>query len=144
MAKTDQLVEIHATVVETACASESKRQSVSVTSAGLLSAGAALAATNKDFVFVYMIIPVMIISAIWFVTVRFYQKLAEAKWTVVQEIEAQLPCAPFTREWELYKSKQHGFTFGPSTLEQIIPGLIFCGSAAYGLYSLGALLAQLL
>ena len=64
----DQLVELHGTVVETACASESKRQSVSVTSAGLISAGAALAASDKDFLIGYMIIPLMIISAIWFVT----------------------------------------------------------------------------
>jgi len=132
MAKVDQLVEIHATLVETACASETKRQSVSVTSAGLISAGAALAATNKHFVLVYMVIPVMVVSAIWFVTVRYYKQLANAKWTVVHEIEAQLPYAPFKREWELYKARKAPFTFGPSTLEQIVPCLIFLGSAAYG------------
>jgi hypothetical protein len=132
MAKIDQLVAIHATVVETACASEAKRQSVSVTSAGLISAGAALAATNKDFVLIYMVIPVLIISAIWFVTVRFYKQLANAKWAVVHEIERELPCAPFTREWELYKAGKAHFTFGPSTLEQVVPALIFIASAIYG------------
>jgi hypothetical protein len=133
MAKVDQLVDIHATVVETACASETKRQSVSVTSAGLISAGAALAATNKQFVLIYMVIPVMVVSAIWFVTVRYYKQLANAKWTVVHEIEAQLPYAPFKREWELYKACKGRFTFGPSTLEQVVPALIFLASTLYGL-----------
>jgi hypothetical protein len=128
----DQLVDIHATVVDTACASETKRQSVSVTSAGLISAAAAVAATDRNFVFIYMVVPVMIVSAIWFVTVRYYKQLANAKWAVVHEIEAELPYAPFTREWQLYKSKKGWFTFGPSTLEQIVPALIFLASAIYG------------
>lgn len=132
MARIDQLVDIHATVVETACASETKRQSVSVTSAGLISAGAALAATNKQFVLIYMVIPVMIVSAIWFVTVRYYKQLANAKWAVVHEIEAQLPYAPFTREWELYKKCKDRFTFGPSTLEQVVPAVTFVAAAIYG------------
>jgi hypothetical protein len=133
MGKVEQLIHIHATVVETACASETKRQSVSVISAGLISAGAAIAATDKDFVFIYMVIPVMIVSAIWFVTVRFYKQLANAKWAVVHEIEAQLPYAPFTREWELYKAKKARFTFGPSSLEQVAPALIFLASTIYGI-----------
>lgn len=127
-----QLVSLHATVVETACASEAKRQSVSVTSAGLISAGAAVAATDKDFTFVYMIIPVMIVSAIWFVTVRYYQQLAKSKWAVIHEIEERLPYAPFTKEWQLHKANKSFFTFGPSTLEQVLPGLIFCAAAIYG------------
>jgi hypothetical protein len=131
MAEVSHLVEIHATIVETACASETKRQSVSVTSAGLLSAGVALAAANQHFAFEYMILPAMIISAIWFVTVRFYQKLAKAKWEVVKEIETRLPFQPFTREWEIYQKANHKFTFGPSTLEQVIPALIFIGTVAY-------------
>jgi hypothetical protein len=140
----NQLVSLHATVVNTACASETKRQSVSVTSAALISAGAALAATNKHFELAYMLIPVMIVSAIWFVTVRFYKQLANAKWKVVHEIEVKLPYAPFTREWQLYKTQKHRFTFGPSTLEQVIPALIFCSAALYGLALLISFLLPLL
>jgi hypothetical protein len=139
----DQLIALHATVVETACASETKRQSVSVTSAGLISAGAALAASNQDFIFIYIVIPVMVVSAIWFVTVRFYKQLANAKWAVVHEIERELPFAPFRREWELYKGQKARFTFGPSTLEQVVPALIFIASSAYGLIWLGRILIGL-
>jgi hypothetical protein len=138
----DQLVALHATAVDTACASESKRQSVSVTSAGLISAGAAVAATDKDFTFAYMIMPVMIVSAIWFVTVRYYQQLAKAKWLVIHEIELQLPYAPFTREWELYKAKRGWFTFGPSTLEQVIPAIIFIVSGVGGIILLFSALSR--
>lgn len=136
------MIALHATVVETACASESKRQSVSVTSAALISAGAAVAAINDDFEFAFIIIPLMILAAIWFVTVRFYQQLANAKWDVVHEIEAELAYAPFTREWQLYNASKGRFTFGPSTLEQVIPAVVFCASGAYGLWRVtSALLA---
>lgn len=133
MAPSGDLITLHSTLVETACASETKRQSVSVTSAALVSAGAAWLASDRDFIFIYLVVPLMILTAIWFVTVRYYQQLAKAKWAVIQEMEAQLPYAPFTREWQLYKAKKGPFTFGPSTLEQIIPGLIFVASASYGI-----------
>lgn len=133
MAEEDQLLSMHSTLVETACASETKRQGVSVTSAGLISAGAAWVASDRDFVLPYLIIPVMIISSIWFVTVRYYQQLAKAKWDVIHEIEERLCFQPFKREWQLYKNRKKPFTFGPSTLEQVVPALLFVSSLAYGL-----------
>lgn len=132
MDKLSQAVALHGKLVDTACASETKRQSVSVTSAALISAGAAWMASDKDFTFAYLILPLMIVSAIWFVTVRYYQQLAKAKWTVIHEIEEELAFKPFKREWQLYKDHKQGFTFGPSTLEQVIPALIFLASTAYG------------
>lgn len=132
MDKNEQLLAMHSTVVETACASEAKRQSVSVTSAGLISAGVAVFAADKGFPFILLIIPLLIISSIWFVTVRFYQQLAKAKWEVIHEIEQSLPYQPFKREWELYKNTKGPFTFGPSKLEQIIPAAIFIFSFFYG------------
>jgi hypothetical protein len=132
VARSDELIALHSTLVETACASETKRQSVSVTSAALISAAAAWLASDRDFVFIYLVLPLMILTSIWFVTVRYYQQLAKAKWTVIHEIETQLSHAPFTREWELYKARKGRFTFGPSTLEQIVPASIFVASAIYG------------
>jgi hypothetical protein len=128
----EQLLQLHSTIVETACASETKRQSVSVASAGLISAGVAIFASDKDFTFAYLTVPLLIVSSIWFVTVRFYQQLANAKWKVIHELEEHFAYKPFKREWELYKRDKGLFTFGPSTLEQIIPALIFLGTAAYG------------
>lgn len=132
MDKIAQAIELHAKMVDTACASETKRQSVSVTSAALISAGAAWVASDKDFVFSYLIVPLMILSAIWFVTVRYYQQLAKAKWIVIHEIEEELAFQPFKKEWQLYKKNKDPFTFGPSTLEQIVPALVFLITTAYG------------
>ena len=67
MDKHSQAVALHGKLVDTACASETKRQNVSVTSAALISAGAAWVASDKDFVLAYLILPLMIVSAIWFV-----------------------------------------------------------------------------
>ena len=129
----EQLLALHATVVDTACASETKRQSVSVASAGLISAGVAIFASDRGFSFAYLTVPLLIVSSIWFVTVRFYQQLANAKWKVIHEIEGHLVYQPFKREWELYKKNKGAFTFGPSALEQVIPALIFIATAIYGL-----------
>jgi hypothetical protein len=60
--------------------------------------------------------------------------LAKAKWEVIQEIEEKLDFAPFTKEWDIYYSRKDAFTFGPSTLEQIIPGAIFIATLIYILY----------
>jgi hypothetical protein len=128
----EQLLALHATMVETACGSETKRQGVSIASAGLISAGVAIFAADTGFSFAYLIIPLLIISSIWFVTVRFYQQLAKFKWMVIHEIEKGLIYQPFTREWELYKMKKGAFTFGPSTLEQLIPAIIFVATFTYG------------
>jgi hypothetical protein len=99
----------------------------------LISAGIAIFAADKNFSFVYLIVPFLLVSSIWFVTVRFYQELARAKWDVIHDIEKSLAYAPFTREWECFERIKRPFTFGPSTLEQIIPALIFLFSLVYGL-----------
>lgn len=134
MDEREQLLSLHATVVETACSSETKRQSVSVASAGLISAGVAVFAADKEFSFIYLTMPLLIVSSIWFVTVRFYQQIAIAKWQVIHEIEDSLAYQPFKREWHLYKQHKGPFTFGPSTLEQVIPAIIFLATAVYGIY----------
>jgi hypothetical protein len=64
--------------------------------------------------------------------VRYYQQLARAKWDVIHDIEEKLIYAPFKREWECYKRIKGPFTFGPSTLEQIIPAIIFLSSFLFG------------
>jgi hypothetical protein len=133
MGETEQLISMHATLVDTACASETKRQSVSVTSAALISVAAAWVASDKDFERIDLVLPLLILCSIWFVTVRYYQQLAKAKWEVIHEIEDKLAFQPFKREWTIYKERKHPFTFGPSTLEQIIPALIFLASAATGI-----------
>lgn len=132
MDKDSQAIALHGKLVDTACASEAKRQSVSISSAALISAGAAWIASDRDFISVYLVFPLMVVSSIWFVTVRYYQQLAKAKWDVIHEIEDSLAYQPFKREWQIYKAQKRPFTFGPSMLEQIIPALIFCGALAHG------------
>ena len=131
MARADQLLKLHETMVSTACASETRRQNVSVASTGLISAGIAVFASSKNFDFIYLSLPFLVISAIWFVTVRFYQQLARWKWKVVQEIEEELCFQPFTREWALFRECRGILAFGPSTLEQFIPALVFLATLGY-------------
>jgi hypothetical protein len=66
--------------------------------------------------------------------VRFYQQIAYAKWKVVCEIEKELSISPFTDEWNIYRNEKRFFTFGPSNLEQVIPGSIFITTFLYSLY----------
>ena len=131
MDRESQLLSLHSTMVSTACASETRRQGVSVASAGLISGAGALFATGHTTSLIYLTVPLLIVSSIWFVTVRFYQQLAKWKWKVVEEIEVELAAKPFTREWELFKKCRGPLAFGPSTLEQVIPALVFMGTVIY-------------
>lgn len=136
MDETSQLVALHSTVVDTASAAESRRQNISVVSASLISGGLAFLGFDSPLGLEHLVVPLLIISSIWFVSVRFYSKLAKAKWEVIHEIENSLAYRPFTREWELFDQQNPSFKIGPSDLEQIIPALIFLVSAGYGMSSL--------
>lgn len=47
----------------------------------------------------------VIMSLTWFFAIRSYKQLNKAKFSVINEIEKDLPYAYFTREWEMLKSQ---------------------------------------
>ncbi len=100
----------------------------------VISAGIAVFASDANFPFIAIVPPILIVSSIWFITVRYYQQLAAVKWQVIHEIEEKLVFQPFKREWDEFTSRKGCLTFGPSTLEQVVPACIFIAVFAYSVY----------
>ncbi|WP_394866495.1 RipA family octameric membrane protein [Paraclostridium bifermentans] len=67
------------------------------------------------------ILPVLgiIISIVWFSTIKNYSTLNSAKFTVINDIEEELPVEPYKKEWEIIKDNSKYKTL--SKVEQKIP-----------------------
>lgn len=42
----------------------------------------------------------ILLSLLWFLTLRSYRQLSKSKWEVVNAMEEHLPSQPFTKEWQ--------------------------------------------
>lgn len=62
------------------------------------------------------------VCILWLNMIRSYQQLSRVKYDIINEIEAQLPLAPFTHEWDKLKL-EHNYV-GLTKIEKAIP-LIF-------------------
>ena len=62
----------------------------------------------------------LVISIVWFLTVRYFRRLADAKFDVIKKMEASLPVSPFELEHNAYKAKR-GFHIRLTYLEMIPP-----------------------
>lgn len=127
----DHLLHLHSTMVDTITAAENRRQNYSTLSFGLISAGFALFGSDIDIDKIFISVPVLAISITWLVTVRFFAKLAKAKWDVVDEIEEELNVQPFRREWELFRASKSKLDIGPAKLEQFTPILAILTAGSY-------------
>jgi hypothetical protein len=67
----------------------------------------------------------ILFAAAWYVQLLRYQELNRAKFQVIQEMEKDLPRAPYTREWQLMNDPrgdaQHGRFAGLGTIERRVP-----------------------
>jgi hypothetical protein len=61
----------------------------------------------------------IVVCILWLNMIRSYQQLSRVKYDIVNEIEAKLPLAPFTHEWEKLKL-EHDYV-GLTKIEKAIP-----------------------
>ena len=71
---------------------------------------------NKSFL---LSVVGIVVCILWFNMIRSYQQLSRVKYDIVNEIEAKLPLAPFTHEWEKLKL-EHDYV-GLTKIEKAIP-----------------------
>lgn len=71
---------------------------------------------NKSFL---LSVVGIVICILWLNMIRSYQQLSRVKYDIVNEIEAKLPLAPFTHEWEKLKL-EHNYV-GLTKIEKAIP-----------------------
>lgn len=61
----------------------------------------------------------IVVCILWLNMIRSYQQLSSVKYDIVNEIEAKLPLAPFTHEWEKLRL-EHNY-IGLTKIEKAIP-----------------------
>ena len=78
----------------------------------------------------------MALSLTWFVSIRSYRRLNNARFKVIGEMEKRLPFGPYSYEWELLSPR---FLL-LSVIEQFLPGIVFSLFTALLIYALWFLL----
>ena len=134
-------IDIYSVYVQTITANEQRRQALAAFYLSLVAAGIALFASEKITEYVAIVIPISIISMVWFSTIRYFRRLAKAKFKVISELESGFDIKPFAKEWEYYKSGQGRLKIGLTHIELIIPALIFVVSTSYVLYRVYSFIA---
>ena len=141
MTSSDEMLELYKTYVETITANESRRQSISALYVSLIAAAGALLASDTESNEVWIAAAILIVSVVWFLSVRYFARLARAKFDVIERMESTFSFAPFAVEWEQFKSDGASSRLGLSgwtltRFDQVIPGLSAACSCAFLLWSL--------
>ena len=123
MTDADRKLEVYKTFVETIIASENRRQQVSTIYLGMVVAVSTVAGAVEKIELIYPASIVLVLSTVWFLSVRYFRKLAQAKFFVISEIEKDIPIAAFQLEWNKLKS-ENGSQVSLTYLEMSIPVML--------------------
>ena len=131
MTDLDRKLEIYKVYISTITANENRRQQASVVYLGMVAAiVTAVGVVSNKMPLIYPASLIFLISMIWFLTIRYFRKLAKAKFLVVSEIEKDLPIAPFEMEWEILSAGKDN-RISLTHLEMFLPLFIALGCATY-------------
>ena len=77
---------------------------------------------------------ILVIALTWLATLLYFLRLAQAKFTVIKEIEKELVLAPFEHEWKYFKDKGGLFSLSLTHIEMVVPTVAAIASFGYMLY----------
>ena len=129
MTDLDRKLEIYKVFVTTITANENRRQQTSTVYLGMVAAVITAAGVVRDIPLIYPALVILSISVIWFFTIRYFRRLAKAKFAVVSKIEEDLPIAAFDMEWQILSTGKNN-RIGLTHLEMFVPSLIALQSCA--------------
>ena len=130
MTDLDRKLEIYKVFVTTITANENRRQQTSTVYLGMVAAVVTAAGVVRDIPLIYPALVILSISVIWFFTIRYFRRLAKAKFAVVSKIEEGLPIAAFEMEWQILSAGKNN-RIGLTHLEMFVPSLIAASCAVY-------------
>lgn len=123
--------------VQTISANESRRQQLSLGFAAMGAALATAAAAIEDINPLVLAATLLIIAFVWLRSLQYYQRLAWAKFQVIEKLEAGFHFRPFLEEWTAFhgntkerSAKQNSRT-GLSDIEMLVPRMIMLGGLLY-------------
>ena len=107
MTDKEEALELYKTYVDTITANEQRRQQLAAFYLSLVAAGIALLGTIKGIDPLAVLGPMFVIAAVWYATIRYFRRLAQAKFKVIAELESHFTIRPFQLEHRYYKSKSN-------------------------------------
>ncbi len=105
MTERQETLELYKTFVETITANEHRRQSLSAVYTSLIASALALVASDAEFDLAWISLGVFVVALVWFLSVRYFRRLAAAKFEVVKKMEREFCIQPFALEWLYFKHK---------------------------------------
>ncbi len=136
MADLDRKLEIYKVLVSTITANENRRQQASVVYLGMIAAiVTAVGVVRYNMQLIYPASLIFLISMVWFLTIRYFRRLAKAKFAVVSEIEKDLPVAAFEMEWKMLSEEKKN-SIDLTHLEMFLPLFIALGCVVYIVFEL--------
>lgn len=129
MSDLDFKIEVYKIFVSTITANESRRQRALTVYLGMTAAVATVTSSINDIELIVPAIVVWVISAIWWLSVKYFRNLAQAKFKVIAELEKDFPIAPFKIEWEKFKRRRNLISL--THLEMVVPTLVFILATIY-------------
>lgn len=119
--------DIYIAYVATISTNESRRQGFTAIFSSMTAAGVTLLGSDLEIDPVYVTIPLTFIGFLWWLSISYLKRLAQAKFEVVKAVENSLNFKPFAIEWEFFKksrSKPHHF-ISLSSVEATLGFVVF-------------------
>lgn len=139
-----EILDLYSIYVQTITANEQRRLQVSVFYLSLVVAGTALLGVIK-LKSLFVIVPVFIISLIWFFSIKYFRSLANAKFKVISEMESHFSIRPFEMERTHYKGADKDdeqakvkkkLRLSLTHLDMLVPLAVMLASGVYLLFEI--------
>ncbi|MGD1927147.1 MAG: hypothetical protein ACFB03_23625 [Paracoccaceae bacterium] len=131
-----EVLELYKVLVGTVTANEQRRQQINSVFLSLIGIGAAgLGAfyqSEKPVELLFIAVPGMFLSAIWWAQISYLRRLASAKFRVIETMESQFVMKPFTDEWSILSAASRKARL--SEIEGIVPQVCFALCLLYTAY----------
>jgi len=124
-------IEIYRILIDTRTAKEARRHQVTSVNISLLVASMAALGGIRGLDPVFIAIPALPLSIIWFSSLLYFRRLAKAKWHVVSLIEQNFDIQAFSMEYKKFQEYYRIFRLELSQIEMFIPLSIMAVSLGY-------------
>jgi len=124
-------IEIYRILIDTITAKEARRHQVTSVNISLLVASMAALGGIRGLDPVFIAIPALPLSIIWFSSLLYFRRLAKAKWHVVSLIEQNFDIQAFSMEYKKFQEYYRIFRLELSQIEMFIPLSIMAVSLGY-------------
>lgn len=127
---TDRL-ELYKVMVGTITATEQRRQQSTTVNTSLVVAAMAALGGIKGIDPMFFALPAIPLCLIWLLNIRYFRRIAAAKWKVVIALESKFDAQPFGDEWAILMADTKRLRFELTHLEMAVPISILVASLGY-------------